>query len=126
MDVIPRGNLNFPISEMNKNWIRVCKTSEIDEEDLIRFDYEGRSFCIYHTPDGYFVTDGYCTHEREHLEYGFVMGHIIECPLHQGRFDIRSGKALGAPVCIDLGTWPLKIEDDEIYIDILSGDSPRK
>ena len=49
-------------------------------------------------------------------------GRRIECPLHQGRFDVRSGKALSAPVCVDLRTWPLKIENGEIFLDLTASE----
>ena len=96
----------------------VCRSDDLDEEDVIRFDHKGRTFCIYHTPDGFFATDGYCTHEEEHLEDGIVIGNVIECPLHQGRFDVRTGKALSAPACIDLKTFPVTVSGNEIYISL--------
>ncbi|WP_419905106.1 non-heme iron oxygenase ferredoxin subunit [Kiloniella sp.] len=100
------------------NWIHVCTTDDIDEEDLIRWDHGDKTYAIYNTDDGFFATDGYCTHEQQHLEDGIVIGKVIECPLHQGRFDIQSGKALSAPVCVDLITYPVKLEGDEIFIQI--------
>ena len=102
---------------MSENWIQACAADDIDEEDLLRFDHEGRTYCIYNTPEGFFATDGFCTHEDEHLENGIVIDCVIECPLHQGHFDIRSGTALSAPVCVDLKTWPVKVEAGSIYID---------
>ena len=100
-------------------WIYVGKTSDIDEEDLIRFDHEdGRTFAIYNTEKGFFATDGYCTHEEQHLEDGLVIGTVIECPLHQGRFEITNGKALSAPVCEDLKTYMVKLDGDDLYIEI--------
>ena len=103
---------------MTENWVHACATSDIDEEDLIRFDHGEQTFCIYHTPEGFFATDGICTHEEQHLEDGMVIDCVIECPLHQGRFDVRNGKALSAPVCVDLKSWPVKIENGEIYLDL--------
>lgn len=97
-------------------WIRVCKVDDIQEEDLVRFDYDGHTYAIYNTEQGFFATDGLCTHEEQHLEDGIVIGTVIECPLHQGRFDIPTGKALSAPVCIDLQTYDVKTEDGEVYI----------
>jgi 3-phenylpropionate/trans-cinnamate dioxygenase ferredoxin component len=47
-----------------------------------------------------------------------VLGEIIECPMHQGRFDIPTGKAKGAPVCINLQTYATKVEGGKIYIGI--------
>ncbi len=113
-------------------WIEVCATGDIDEEDLIRWDRGGRSFAIYNTEKGFFATDGYCTHERQHLADGLVTGTVtqlplpqrdgavpctvIEGPLHQGRFDIVTGKALRPPVRIALVTYPVKVEDGTVFI----------
>ena len=103
---------------MSENWVLACAVDDIDEEDLLRFDHNDKTYCIYNTPDGYFATDGICTHEDEHLENGIVIDCVIECPLHQGRFDVRSGKALSAPVCVDLQTFPVQIHAGDIYIQV--------
>lgn len=102
---------------MSDNWIEVCAADEIDEEDVIRFDHAGRTFAIYRSPeDTYHATDGLCTHEKIHLADGLVMDHVIECPKHNGRFDYRSGEAKGAPVCVDLRTYPVKVEGGTVFI----------
>ena len=100
-------------------WVDVCSPSEIDEEDLVRFDHGDRTFAVYRSADDeYFCTDGLCTHEQVHLADGLVMDHIIECPKHNGRFDYRTGEAKGAPVCVDLNTYPTKIENGRVLIQI--------
>ena len=101
------------------DWVDACATGDIDADDVIRFDHGGRTFALYHTEDGgFFATDGLCTHEKVHLADGLVMGNIIECPKHNGRFDLRSGEAKGAPVCVNLRTWPVKVEGGRVYIQI--------
>ena len=67
-----------------------------------------KTYCIYSLEDGYYATDGICTHESVHLEEGLVMDGEIECPMHQGIFDIKTGKAISPPACEDLKTYPLK------------------
>jgi len=105
---------------MTDTWIAVCPVDDVEPEDVRRFDHGGRTFAIYRTAAGeVFATDGLCTHEHAHLAEGLVMGDIIECPKHNGRFDFRSGKAQGAPACIDLRTYPTKIENGQILV--LSG-----
>ncbi len=100
-------------------WIAACSAGDIDEEDVMRFDHGGRTFALYRSPDGnYYATDGLCTHEKVHLADGLVMDNIIECPKHNGRFDYRSGAAKGAPVCVDLKTYPVRIEAGKVMIDI--------
>jgi 3-phenylpropionate/trans-cinnamate dioxygenase ferredoxin subunit len=58
------------------------------------------------------------THEDEHLEFGMVINTVVECPLHQSRFDILTGEALSAPVCVDLKTYTVKIINGDVYLDV--------
>lgn len=100
------------------NWIDACATGDIDEEDLIIWTHAGHDYAIYNTAKGFFATDGHCTHMDQSLEEGLVIDCVIECPLHGGRFDICSGKALSAPVNVDLKTYPVKIEQDRVLVDV--------
>ena len=101
------------------SWIDACAADDIDPEDLIRFDHDGRTFAIYRSPDDeYFCTDGLCTHEKVHLSDGLVMDYEIECPKHNATFNYRTGEALRAPACVDLRTYPVKVEGDRIQIEI--------
>lgn len=100
-------------------WIEVCRVGAIDEEDVIKFDHGGRTFAVFRAPDDrYYATDGLCTHEQVHLADGLVMDHIIECPKHNGRFDYRTGAAKGAPVCVDLKTYQVKLENGKVFINL--------
>ena len=102
---------------MSDTWIEVCAADDIDEEDVIRFDHAGRTFAVYRSPeDTYHATDGLCTHEKIHLADGLVMDHIIECPKHNGRFNYKTGEAKGAPVCVNLKTYPVKVEGGTLFI----------
>jgi len=101
----------------NEKWIKAVNVEDIDEEDLVRFDYDDRTFAIYRTEnDEIYATDGLCTHEQVHLEDGLVMGKTIECPKHNGKFDFTTGEAKKAPVCINLKTYTTKVEDGIVYL----------
>jgi 3-phenylpropionate/trans-cinnamate dioxygenase ferredoxin subunit len=98
-------------------WVEVCGVEEIDEEDVIRFDHETRTFAIYRSPDGSFhATDGLCTHERALLAEGLVMGDLIECPKHNGRFNYKTGEAKRAPVRVNLRTYPVMVEAGSVFL----------
>jgi 3-phenylpropionate/trans-cinnamate dioxygenase ferredoxin component len=101
-------------------WIAACRVDDIEDEDVIRIDHDGAVFAVYKLRGGIFATDGYCTHEQALLSDGFVIGDVIECPLHQGRFDIRSGKPLGGPVCVNLRTYPVRVESGEVFLGLTS------
>jgi len=100
-------------------WVAACAADDIDPEDVVPFTLAGRAYAIYRSPEsGYYATDGLCTHEQTLLCDGLVEGGVIECPMHNGRFDYTSGKALGAPVLTDLRTYPAKVVDGTVYIDV--------
>jgi 3-phenylpropionate/trans-cinnamate dioxygenase ferredoxin component len=101
------------------NWITVCGVDDIDREDVIPFEHAGRAYAVYRAPDDmYYATDGVCTHEHTMLAEGLVMDNIIECPKHNGRFDYRTGEGKGAPIRVNLRTYPTKVDGDTVSIDI--------
>ena len=100
-------------------WIDACATDDIDAEEAIRFDHEGRTFALFRSPsDEYFCTDGLCTHEEVHLADGLVMEYSVECPKHASLFDYRSGEVESPPACEDLGTYPTKVENGRVLVEL--------
>jgi 3-phenylpropionate/trans-cinnamate dioxygenase ferredoxin subunit len=97
-------------------WVPVCKEAELCVEDVRRFDRSGSTYAIYRIDDGFFASDGWCTHELAHLADGLVLDDTIECPLHNGRFHIPTGKALNPPVCVNLKTYPVQLRDGLVQI----------
>lgn len=103
---------------MGTRWVGICVVDEIEEEDVLGFEHNGKTYAVYHTPSGYFASDGICTHETANLADGIVIGDVIECPMHQGRFDIPTGKAKSSPVCVDLNTYEVKVDEGKIFVDL--------
>jgi 3-phenylpropionate/trans-cinnamate dioxygenase ferredoxin subunit len=100
-------------------WIDACAADDIDAEDLIRFDHGGATYAIYHGVDGkFYATAGKCSHEDVHLCDGLVMDFVVECPKHNGQFDYRTGAAKRLPACVDLKTFPVKVEGDRVMIEV--------
>jgi len=99
------------------DWIDACATDEIEEEDVLRFDHAGRTYALIQSPDGeFYCTDGLCTHEQVHLAGGLVLGYRVECPKHNGQFDYRTGEAMRAPVCVNLGTYETRVDGDRLWV----------
>lgn len=97
-------------------WHRACRADAIDEEDVIGVTIEGKVYAVYRLADGYFATDGLCTHEQSPLADGFVSGDTVECAKHNARFHIRTGKALRKPALRDLATYPVDRQGDDLLI----------
>ena len=73
---------------------------------------------IYNVDGAYYATDDICTHEYASLCEGFIDGDIVECPLHAGQFYIPTGKAMSPPVTEDLRTFKVKVEGDDIFVEV--------
>lgn len=104
---------------MTGQWVAACSAAALKREEAFRFDYQSRTFVIVRSPEGtYHAMDGHCSHEKVHLSEGVIDGHIIECPKHFGTFDYRTGEALALPVCIDLRSYEVKVENDSVFVRI--------
>jgi fatty acid desaturase/nitrite reductase/ring-hydroxylating ferredoxin subunit len=90
-----------------------------------RVDVGDRSFAVYRLADDeYAVTDGVCTHGRTHLAGGLVLDcQTIECPKHNGRFDIRTGEPLRQPAKFALASYEVDIIDVRIVSDLVDRSS---
>jgi 3-phenylpropionate/trans-cinnamate dioxygenase ferredoxin subunit len=99
------------------SWVTVCRADEVALDDVVRFDHGERTYAVYRTADSrWFATDGLCTHAKVHLAKGYLSGTVIECAKHNGRFDIATGRALGAPVITDLGCHPVRVVDGTVEL----------
>jgi Na+-transporting NADH:ubiquinone oxidoreductase subunit F len=98
-----------------EGWIEVDAPAPA-REDVLRFDHQGHTYAIYRSRCGKLhATDGICTHGSTHLADGKVIDELIECPKHNGRFDIKDGSCQRAPVCIPLKTHPVKESQGKLY-----------
>lgn len=79
---------------------------------------EGIPIALFHLKSGLYATHDTCTHADASLAEGYLDGEEVECPLHQGRFHIPTGKALCRPVIVDVQTFPVRIENERICIGI--------
>ncbi|PSJ44706.1 Rieske (2Fe-2S) protein [Zobellella endophytica] len=101
---------------MNNEWIKVASLAEVPEDDVIGVMAQDRELALYNLDGEIFATDNICTHGHARLSDGFVEDGEIECPLHQGKFCIKSGKAMCEPLTEDIRTYPTKVEGNEILI----------
>ena len=97
-------------------WTPVATLDDFAASDAIAVVRAGREIAIYLVDGAVFATANRCTHGDARLCDGFLEGHEIECPHHQGRFDVRSGAATGAPAEVALAIWPARIVDGRVEL----------
>ncbi len=101
---------------MAENWIDAASCNDVPEGDVIAVKVGGREIALYEVEGEIYATDNLCTHGAARMSDGFLEGREIECPLHQGRFDVCTGKAMCAPLTEDIKTYPVRIENMRVML----------
>lgn len=101
---------------MSDNWIDALAREDVPEGDVIGVKVAGKDIALYDVEGEVFATDNLCTHGAARMSDGFLEGREIECPLHQGRFDVCTGKAMCAPLTDNIRTYPVKIENLRVML----------
>ena len=99
-------------------WHKVASVGQLEDDEVLGVEVAGTSVAVYQLDGEYFATNDICTHEYAKLSDGYVEDGCIACPLHMGMFQIATGKAMGAPVEDDIATYSVKLEGDDILVDV--------
>jgi Na(+)-translocating NADH:ubiquinone oxidoreductase F subunit len=101
-------------------WVEVCAAADLGRADVLRFDLGRRTFALVRDEEGgLHATDGICTHGNTHLADGLVKDGLIECPKHNGRFNLADGSPARAPVCRGLATYPLEERGGRLFLNVV-------
>lgn len=99
-------------------WVALCGAGDIDPGSIWQGRLtSGHKLAIYNVDGEFFVTDDTCTHGEASLsDDGTLDGAIVECGFHNGRFDVRTGKACAMPCTEPLRSWPVRIVDGQVCV----------
>lgn len=101
----------------SEGWHDVAASDAVPDGDVVAAEVEGREIALVRLGEEVFAIDATCTHGAASLCGGFVEPDgSIECPLHQGRFDVRSGRALCAPLTEDLAVHRVRLERGRVWV----------
>ena len=103
---------------MSENWIDVLAVEAVPQGDVTSVNVGGQEIALYEVEGEVFATDNFCTHGAARMSDGFLEGREIECPLHQGRFDVCTGKAMCAPWSQDIRVYPVRIENKRVLVNM--------
>jgi nitrite reductase/ring-hydroxylating ferredoxin subunit len=99
-----------------EGWYDVAAVDDVDDDDVVCVLAGTLAFALYRVDGTFYATADRCTHEEASLSDGWLQDRTIECPRHQGVFDIVSGKALRAPATVPVATFPVRVEGHRVFI----------
>jgi 3-phenylpropionate/trans-cinnamate dioxygenase ferredoxin subunit len=99
--------------------IKACRIDQIKPGEAIRLNVTP-PIAVYRLNDGFYATEDTCSHAQTSLSAGDIDLEecTIECPYHASLFDIRTGMPLSPPASAPVKTFPVRIEGDEVFVDV--------
>lgn len=94
----------------------VAEASEIPPGTVREVTLGDDDIAVYNVEGQFFATTNVCTHDEAYLSDGELFGHVVECPLHGARFDVRTGKVLSLPAVYPLRTYEVRVEDGKVQV----------
>ena len=105
---------------MSEQWVEAAPEGEIPEQGTLQVRCNSDLVCLYRINGALYATQDECSHGSASLSEGFIVeDSLIECPLHQGSFDIKTGKAVSVPCKDDIRVYPVKIENGKVFVKVL-------
>ena len=102
---------------MGSEWVRVASVNDVRTADgQLRRSLAGVTLAVFEVEGAFHVTQDLCTHGEASLAEGYLEGFIIECPFHQGMFDIRTGSVEGPPCTQPIRVFEVEVDGDDILI----------
>ena len=102
---------------IEKKLLALCSAAEVSGDCPKRCEVGDDPIAVFVLDGSYFAIADTCSHGPGSLSEGYVEGSEVECPFHQGRFDIRTGCPTAAPCTVPVKTWQVHLVDGQVCID---------
>lgn len=108
-------------------FVKAISYAELEEGTIQSVRIQGLAMALYKTAGQVYATSETCSHDDCSLEdFGkIVEDDQVECICHGARFRIKSGEATRLPATIPLKTYPVKVQADEVWVEVPDPASPR-
>lgn len=106
------------MSEPSENWIKVVEQAAVAPGTVVGVKAGGLDIAVYNIDGQFYATDNICTHAHALLSEGWLEQGVIECPLHGGGFDVKTGKGVTAPIACDLRTFAVRVQGNDVEVNI--------
>ena len=97
---------------------RVANVPDVSENEGLQVPIDGHLIAVFNAGGCFYAIDDTCTHAQASLADGHIEDGCVECPLHGGRFELATGRAVSPPVTESVKIYPIQVNGGSIYIKI--------
>ena len=103
---------------MAENPVAVCAAADLPPGSVRSFEVGDERVAVYNIDGTFYATEAYCTHAMADLGDGILEGDVVECTLHFGAFNVKTGEAVQAPCFTALRTYKVTVQDGQVMVDL--------
>lgn len=104
------------MSDNDGGWVKAAARGDLAPDGVLGVVIAGKEIALFDLDGTLYATDDICTHAYARLSDGWLDRREIECPLHAGRFDVKTGRATAPPCTDPIKTYPVRVEGEEIQV----------
>lgn len=104
-------------AEERLNFVEIGQ-ADLQNGERIFVEIDGTQIVVFRIAGQYFAIGDVCTHDDGPLGDGLLEDDRVVCPRHGAEFDVRSGKALSMPAVVDIPAYPVRIENEILFIGV--------
>jgi nitrite reductase/ring-hydroxylating ferredoxin subunit len=94
----------------------LARADDLPEGEVLRAVVNGKAIAVYNVGGTFYASDDVCNHGQASLSEGYLDGEEIECPLHGGRFNVRTGAPCAPPVTRPIKTYRVALRDGLVVL----------
>lgn len=98
-------------------FVKVAKIAEIEPGEARLVEVNGKQIALFNVDGQFFAIDNTCSHKGGPLTEGEVSGHVVTCPWHSGRFDVRTGEVVGPPPQRAVTRYGVRVTGSDIEVE---------
>ena len=87
---------------------------------MTSFEVAGQRLVLCNAGGTPYVVQDRCPHAFAYLSEGRLEGHVLECPLHGGKLDVRDGTPLAPPIRKPVRSFALRLEGQRLQVEVSS------
>lgn len=103
---------------MSDKWVSVCPRSSVHAGEMVLQETDGNEVVLAEVEGQVYAFDAICTHALGYLDQGDLVGHQVVCPLHEGRFDIRTGEVVAGEPEEPINVYETRVDGDTVYVNV--------
>lgn len=112
------------MKQTTPEFVEAARAGEVRPGTMKRVELRGWRILLANVAGRLYAVDDTCTHEEASLSTGVLKGELVKCPLHNSRFNVRTGEVLEEPAEEPLRTYPVREEGGRILVGVPARESP--